>query len=324
MEKDLVSIAMATYNGESYLREQLDSIFNQTYKNIEVVVTDDCSTDNTIAILDEYSQKYNLKYYINERNLGFIKNFERVLPLCNGNYIALSDQDDIWLPEKLEILMSQIRDYTLVCSDATLINTKGSIINESFRDYSNLNTNTAKPFRTLVFSNYVTGCTCLFKKELLNNAIPVPDDVLFHDWWFGVVASTINGIKYIDKPLILYRQHSKNFIGANRYKKNSFFKRLALSIISLSYKKRKVHKKSYLQIKKNLKIILNSGLYLDKDNKDFIEKTLKYYDSMLNSNIDIESIKFAFNNRDLFFKEDDAFLFFILLRYLPFMRFRKN
>ena len=93
----LISIAIATYNGEKYLEEQLDSIYAQTYKNIEVIVTDDCSSDKTVEILKKYYKSHGLKYVINETNLGFVKNFEKAISLCRGDYIALSDQDDIWL-----------------------------------------------------------------------------------------------------------------------------------------------------------------------------------------------------------------------------------
>lgn len=118
MKNKLVSIAMATYNGEKYLKEQLDSIYAQTYKNIEVIVCDDCSSDKTVEILDEYKEKYGLKYYINEKNLGFKKNFEKAISLCSGDFIALADQDDIWIESKIEIfLKSKGIDNLIYMSD---------------------------------------------------------------------------------------------------------------------------------------------------------------------------------------------------------------
>jgi glycosyltransferase involved in cell wall biosynthesis len=92
----MISLAMPTYNGERFLREQLDSIYNQTIVPDEVIVVDDCSTDGTISILEEYKKKYGLKYWVNEKNLGYNKNFEKAISLCTGDYIALSDQDDVW------------------------------------------------------------------------------------------------------------------------------------------------------------------------------------------------------------------------------------
>ena len=99
---DRISIAMATFNGEKYLREQLDSIYSQTLLPYEIVAADDCSTDRTTEILEEYRIKKGLKYLVNEHNIGVVKNFEKAISLCQGDYVALSDQDDIWFPEKLE------------------------------------------------------------------------------------------------------------------------------------------------------------------------------------------------------------------------------
>ena len=133
-QKPLISIALATYNGEKYLREFLDSIAYQTYKNIEIIACDDQSTDNTVKILEEYSKILNLRYYLNENRLGPVKNFEKALKLCSGRFIALADQDDIWLPEKIETLYNEIiKDNNILCvkSDAYLIDANCNFITES-------------------------------------------------------------------------------------------------------------------------------------------------------------------------------------------------
>ena len=130
-QNKLVSIAMATYNGEKYLRKQLESIYNQTYKNIEFIVCDDRSSDKTVKILQEYQNKYGLKFFINEQNLGFVKNFEKAASLCTGEYIAFADQDDVWLPDKIEILLSEIGNNSLICSDAKLIDENNNQVAES-------------------------------------------------------------------------------------------------------------------------------------------------------------------------------------------------
>ena len=117
----MISIAMATYNGEKYLREQIDSILNQTIQDFELIVCDDCSTDTTWNILQDYqSQDRRIKCYRNEENLGFKKNFEKAIGLCTGEYIALSDQDDIWLPEHLEKLVNIIGNADLACGTELL------------------------------------------------------------------------------------------------------------------------------------------------------------------------------------------------------------
>ena len=125
MEKKTVSIAMATYNGGNFLVEQLESIYSQTYKNFEVIVVDDASKDHTISILEEYKDKYNLKYFVNEKNLGVTKTFEKAILYCKGEYIVLSDQDDIWKKNKLEILLKKIGTSSLIYSNAEIIDENG-------------------------------------------------------------------------------------------------------------------------------------------------------------------------------------------------------
>lgn len=216
MEQKLVSIALATYNGEKFLRNQLDSLLAQTYKNIEIIVCDDCSKDGTVKILEEYKTKHKITYYVNEKNLGYIKNFEKVIGLCSGEYIALSDQDDVWLDNKIELLVNNIGDCSLIFSDASLIDENGDIFEESFHDYQNIYMpENYDQYRFLLFRNFVTGCTSLFKKEILSKAIPFIDSIP-HDWWIALNASMIGEIKKNQSPLVQYRQHSNNAIGAKK------------------------------------------------------------------------------------------------------------
>lgn len=122
----MISIAMATYNGEKYLREQLDSILAQTIQDFELIVCDDCSTDSTVQILNEYVEKDSrIKVFVNAKNLGFRKNFEKAIGLCKGEYIALSDQDDIWMTEHLELLVDNIQNKDLIAGNSELIDSLG-------------------------------------------------------------------------------------------------------------------------------------------------------------------------------------------------------
>ena len=118
----LVSIAMCTYNGEKYLRGQLDSIIGQTYKNLEIIIVDDGSKDATMHILNTYASIDNrIKIFQNEKNLGFVQNFSKAISLCNGDFIALADQDDIWKKNKIEVFINEIGENTLIYSDAQLM-----------------------------------------------------------------------------------------------------------------------------------------------------------------------------------------------------------
>ena len=299
MNKELVSIAMATYNGKKFLKEQLDSIYGQTYENLEVIVTDDCSTDGTLEILDEYSKKFGLKYFANEKNVGPIKNFEKVMSLCNGRYIALADQDDIWFPEKIETLVNNIGSYSLICSDAHLIDQNGNTIAKSFMKHSGIPARSGKPFNILLYNNFVTGCTTLLKKELLQKALPIPKKDIFHDWWLALVSLKMDGIKYLDIPLIYFRQHTGSFTGAFKpwSLKQSFihvYKRI---------RKRKTQSGVYRQRRaryNRLRALEASSLF-EGSEKRYLKEAIEYLDDYFHSRIHFKAFTIAIKNRDLVF-----------------------
>ena len=209
----LVSIAIATYNGEKFLADLLDSLYAQTYKNVEVIACDDASSDQTVQILQHYHLKYGLNYWVNKKNLGFVKNFEQSIGLCSGEYIALADQDDIWFPEKIEQLLQHIGQKSLIHSDAVLTDINNHKIADSFTRFAKKQVQ-INLTNKLLFYNAVTGCTVLFRRDLLNIALPFPDNIIFHDWWLALCASKLGGIGYLDKPLIYYRQNSNLSGGA--------------------------------------------------------------------------------------------------------------
>ncbi|NOT52501.1 MAG: glycosyltransferase [Chitinophagaceae bacterium] len=204
----LVSVVMCTFNGEKYLCQQIDSILSQTWQNIELVVVDDTSNDNTVSILEEYRKKDNrVKYFINEKNLGYNKNFERAFSLAQGNYIAPSDQDDSWEVNKIEIMM---REWP----------TSSSFIYSLSGDFwgDDLSTRKAAPniyysdiedTHKLVFNSPVHGHACMFKKELLNSCTPFPDDI-FYDWWISMHAASTGIIGCIPQTLTWHRVHDSN------------------------------------------------------------------------------------------------------------------
>ncbi len=214
-----ISIAMATYNGEKFIKEQLESILKQTVTLHEIIITDDNSQDSTRRILTDYRDAYPelIKLFFNEKNLGYIKNFEKAVSLCSGEYIALSDQDDLWDANKIEVLLDKIQNADLAYSDARLIDGLNKILHPSFTGFSNKQVQNTG-FINLCINNTVTGCTILVRKNILSKAIPFPT-VIPHDHWLALVASDGNGIKYYDHPLISYRQHDNNALGAKSSKK---------------------------------------------------------------------------------------------------------
>jgi glycosyltransferase involved in cell wall biosynthesis len=213
----LISIAMATYNGEKFIRKQLDSILNQSYKKLEIIICDDRSSDKTFEILEEYASKYsNIKIYKNEQNLGYVKNFEKVISLCSGEYIALADQDDIWFEDKIAILYSNIGDNLLIHSDCSLIDEADNEIFSFWKGEIYTHDN----FDDFLYSNVVTGCSTLFSKKLLDKILPFPEGLAYHDWYLAIFAAKEGKIAYYSKPLFQYRQHRYQDTGAiapNKY-----------------------------------------------------------------------------------------------------------
>lgn len=215
----LVSIALCTYNGEGFLKKQLDSIINQSYLNTEIIVTDDCSTDTTRQILEAYQKKdERIKLYFNEENLGYTKNFEKAVMLCTGKYIAFADQDDIWVSSKISDMVDEMDGHIMVFHNSDLIDENDNQIG----DYTVSNTTriydgeSCLPF---LFSNCVHGHATLFESRLKEYLIPF-DKRYSHDWWLAYVAFNAGKVKYIDKILVHYRQHQSSITDTLKFKAN--------------------------------------------------------------------------------------------------------
>ena len=209
-----ISIAMATYNGEKFLEEQMDSIIGQTYSNWELIVSDDGSSDKTIDIIKFYMQKdKRIKYYPNSHKHGCARNFENALHYCGGDFIAFCDQDDVWTADHLEHLYSIIGDKSIAFADAEAVDVNLNTLNfflgeKFFITEEHLNKDL---FLHLVFLNFVQGTAIMFRKEFLN-FLPFPE-ALFHDHWAAIVAMLQNGIAYSSKSILKYRQHGNNTCG---------------------------------------------------------------------------------------------------------------
>lgn len=274
---DLVSIAMATYNGERYLQQQLDSIINQTYEDIQIIIVDDCSTDRTKEILADFQEKYQhcVTVYYNQANLGLVKNFEKALGYCTGDFIALCDQDDVWELHKVERLVREIDSYSLIYSDVSLIDADGQIISRSRTIDYGISNHSDIGFREMIFKSYIIGCSAMFRSELLLSAMPIPQDALFHDWWIAIFASKSNGIKYLHEPLVSYRQHSSNVHG---HKKGGFIKNIVNTLMRSSSKTNELTRKL-----RRLKLFDDFD-GLDERDKSEIKILSNHYKSYLESN----------------------------------------
>lgn len=170
----LVSIALCTYNGKKYLPEQLDSILNQSYQNLEIVVVDDKSTDGTIDLLESYKNKYphKISLFQNSINLGFNSNFEKAISLCKGDLIAISDQDDLWIKDKISLQVNYIKENLLIYHDSLMVDKNGQSLNIKISDMRNMYSGDNP--NVFIFNNCVSGHSILMKKELLQYIFPFP------------------------------------------------------------------------------------------------------------------------------------------------------
>ena len=229
---DLVSVVMATHNGERYLFEQMQSVLMQSYKNIEVLVVDDASTDRTLALLKDFSDiDPRISIHPSDRNLGFVANFERGLTLAKGEFIALSDQDDVFHRDTIELLVKLLQSNPrtdMVISDLNLIDENNNIFIKSMWHYNKLHPESGHPFQQLIYKNFATGCAMMIRRRLLDSALPFPTCCSVHDWWLAVLAASEGrgGILLVEKPLTSYRQHASNVVGAGRLPKRPSIKNI--------------------------------------------------------------------------------------------------
>ncbi len=221
MEK--VDILLATYNGEKYLVEQLESILSQTYSNFRLLISDDCSTDGTRKILEEYKNRDSrIQLFFQGKNLGVIKNFEYLLKKVENNYYMLSDQDDIWKENKIEKSIEKLEnsESDLVYTDLEVVDENLNVTYESYWKLKGIYKKIKKynNFEALYLNNFITGCTLLSKKEYIKDILPLPNTSKFvlHDYWISLVISQKGKISYIEEPLIKYRQHKNNKIGSKK------------------------------------------------------------------------------------------------------------
>jgi glycosyltransferase involved in cell wall biosynthesis len=216
----MISIALAAYNGEKYIKEQIDSILNQTHQDFELIACDDCSTDSTWVILQDYEQKdKRIRCYLNEKNLGFNKNFEKALKLCRGEYIAISDQDDIWTADHLTVLLENIGDNLICCGESMLVNEKGENIykySEIFDDMFLMDTAEKKILHILYGTNIFSGACMLLRKEALKRILPVPNSIAYYDFWFVLCTCAKNSFIYIPDIIRYFRQHCLNISGIHK------------------------------------------------------------------------------------------------------------
>ena len=234
-----IGVAMCTFNGEKYLKEQLDSILNQTIKVDEIIVCDDKSSDKTIEILEEYSANYPtvFKIYTNAITLKSVKNFEKAISLSTTDFVFLADQDDIWMPHKVEKTMSFFESNSnldAAFSNANFIDDKSNMLPSNLWSSIYFDSDSIgfdEIYKYIVLKrNIVTGATFCFKKEVKEYVFPFPELAQFHhDHWMAFLVSQKNKCGFILEKLISYRLHDTQQVGSSL--KESKFKRFKNEIV---------------------------------------------------------------------------------------------
>ena len=285
MEKPLIGILMATFNGDKYIKEQFDSILNQTYKSWKLIIHDDGSTDLTIDIIKKYVKKYPDRIIFIDDGIkcgGAKENFAHLMQIAkdkfNFDYIMFSDQDDVWLSNKIEITLNKMVDAehkvsknkpVLIHTDLKVVDEHLNIIAESFWRYQKINPQ-HNTFNRLLVQNVVTGCTTMINRAALHICLPIPPEAILHDWWMALVVSVFGKIDYVLEPTVLYRQHAHNDTGAKRWEVKDAIKR--------------VFKKNELKrFKDNFMKSISQGEALLKQYKDVLDlKNIEILETYIN------------------------------------------
>lgn len=222
-----IAIVLASYNGARYIEEQIRSIQSQSVESWSLLVRDDGSTDDTAASVARLSgdDRRIIPICDDHGRLGAIQNFAELMRIAQedgADYVFFADQDDVWHPQKLQIFLDETKRLAMIAgkelplllhSDLEVVNDSMETISPSFMKYVGLAPGQSAA-EVLLCQNVVTGCACMINRALLDLALPVPEGVIMHDWWLAVLAVSAGRVAYIERPLVRYRQHGENVVGA--------------------------------------------------------------------------------------------------------------
>ena len=223
-----ISVCIATYNGEKYIYEQIDSILPQLGKEDEIVISDDSSTDKTIEIIESFNDERII--LLKEQTFhSHVYNFENALKHAKGDTLFLADQDDIWLPHKVSHMLTLLQEYDLVLSDAKMVDDAKNPLYDSFFAFHH----SKRGFFKNLYQNSYLGCCMAFKRNLLDIALPFPKHINMHDWWIGMNAELYSSIVFTEEPLVLYRRHEDTLTPIDRQSTNSFWQKIGFRLAML-------------------------------------------------------------------------------------------
>lgn len=223
-----VTIVLAAFNGQEYIRAQIESIRGQSHQNWKLLIRDDDSCDRTVGIVKSLAREDSRIELLSDEHgwLGASQNFGTLAEAAHrdgAQYLFFADQDDVWHPHKISRqlkLMQQTEAQTepgtplLAHSDLAVVDANLQMIHPSFMDYEGLSHRSQQPLKTLLVQNFVTGCTVMANRALLDWALPIPPEAVMHDWWMALCAATVGELRYLPETTVRYRQHEHNCVGA--------------------------------------------------------------------------------------------------------------
>jgi len=278
--QDKIDILLATYNGEEYVAEQIESILAQTHTNFRVIIGDDASRDTTPETLAQYIKKFPDKFIFQQQceNIGTIQNFSKLAKLVEADYIMLSDQDDIWLPHKIEKTLAKMKALEqihgsdtplLIHTDLSVVDENLQLIHPSYWKYGDHRPENSSLARVLSHNN-VMGCSSMINRALLKRAFPIPAQAYMHDHWLNLVATAFGHVEWIPDKTVYYRQHRKNWIGSKRSIKTK-------EIYSLLFDKKKFERATATQKAK----LVQAQYFYNKYHQQLTDDSRKLIESFI-------------------------------------------
>jgi len=218
-----ISVCIATYNGEKYIKEQLVSILSQLKVEDEVIISDDNSTDNTLSVVKSFNDN-RIQIYLNAKENGYTRNFENALEKSSGDIIFLADQDDVWLETKVEVLLKHLEQNDFVVSDCKIVDAQLKVLDKSHVKLRGVKRGF---IHNLLLTRYVGACMA-FKREVLSKSLPFPPNAKLspHDYWICLVSELYFKVRVVKEPLVLYRRHGENASNGGQKSKSSLIHKL--------------------------------------------------------------------------------------------------